>query len=59
MASMPTSETSATDLLPDKEINRYGLTLNRASFEKLGEALNRISDAERSAEIAASTLRVF
>ncbi|WP_156671321.1 MULTISPECIES: hypothetical protein [unclassified Mycobacterium] len=56
---MPTSETSATDLLPDKEINRYGLTLNRASFEKLGEALNRISDAERSAEIAASTLRVF
>jgi hypothetical protein len=59
MGNMPTSEPSATDLLPDTEVNRYGLKLTRASFDKLGQALDRISDAERSAEIAASTLRVF
>ncbi|WP_156434433.1 hypothetical protein [Mycobacterium sp. IS-1590] len=57
---MPTSDTWTTDnILPDTKVHRYGLELDRASFDRLGEALDRISDAERSAEVAASALRVF
>lgn len=61
MSSMPASDTWTTDniLLPDAKIQRFGLELDRASFDRLGDALDRISDAERSAEVAASALRVF
>jgi hypothetical protein len=56
--SMP--EPTATDLLPpDREVSRFGLQLNREAFDRLGQALDRISNAERSAEIAGSSLRVF
>jgi hypothetical protein len=60
MADMPASDTwTADSLLPDAKIQRFGLELDRASFHRLGAALDRINDAERSAEIAASSLRVF
>lgn len=60
MASMPASDTWTTDnILPDTKIQRFGLELDRASFDRLGQALDRISDAERSAEVTAAALRVF
>ena len=60
MTSMPASDPWTTDdILPDTKIERFGLELDRASFDRLGQALDRISDAERSAEIAGSAMRIF
>lgn len=59
MAGMPTSDTTSTDLLPQSERVRFGLRLGTSDFDVLGRDLDRIRDAERSAEIAASALRLF
>lgn len=60
VAGIPASDTwTAGSILPDAKIQRFGLELDRAALDRLADALDRISDAERSAQSAASSLRIF
>lgn len=47
-------------LLPDvdKVVNRFGLQLDRAAFDRLGRALDRITEAERVAFAASHQTRL-
>ncbi|WNG81746.1 hypothetical protein C6A86_026925 [Mycobacterium sp. ITM-2016-00316] len=56
---MPTTDTTSTDLLPPSERVRFGLRLEDSDFDPLGRDLDRIREAERSAELSASSLRIF
>jgi hypothetical protein len=59
MATVPLVVRSVADIHPNPVSKRFGLDLNFDDFDRLGKALERIGEAERSAEIAAATLRVF
>lgn len=59
MASMPPVVRSVADIRPEPASRRFGLDLDRDDFDELGRALDRIGDAERSAEITAVTLRLY
>jgi hypothetical protein len=56
---MPPVVRSVADIHPEPASRRFGLDLHRDDFDELGRALDRIGDAERSAEIDAAVLRVF
>lgn len=59
MPNVFTGVTSVTDITREPESKRFGLDLHPDDFRQLGEDLDRIGDAERSAEIAAAVLRIF
>lgn len=59
MAAMPTTDTTSTDLLPQSERVQFGLRLDNSDFAALGRDLDRVREAERCAEIAATALRLF
>jgi hypothetical protein len=50
---------SVADIRPEPASRRFGLDLHRDDFDELGKALDRIGDAERSAEVDAAVLRFF
>lgn len=56
--SSVTNTVSSADLLPEARPMRFGLQLVDDDFEQLREELERIREAERSAELAAATFKL-
>jgi len=49
---------TTTGIQPEPESRRFGLTVSTRDFDMLANALDRIGDAEREAEVASTTLRI-
>lgn len=58
MGSMSSAPWSAAEIQLEPESQRFGLTVSTRDFDQLANALDRIGDAERAAEVASASLRI-
>lgn len=58
MSSVSPVARSTAEIRPEPDSQRFGLTVSTRDFDQLTTTLDRIGDAERSAEIVSMTLRI-